>query len=90
MEKDNSKIFFGFVFGLSGVSIFLYQIYYWLRYAEWNSFSLLWPLSFASGGLQDWVYYPYEWVGIHKILDFLPLSIILILISCLFLFYDEY
>ena len=78
-KKGNNRIW-GVLFILSGIGIWGYQIYYWLRYAEWSSFSLLWPLSFYSQ-FQDWVYYPYDWVGFHNVLDFIPLSIILILIG---------
>ena len=86
---ENKNILFGGAFVLGGIGIWGYQIYYWLRYADWNSFSLLWPLSYSSD-FQDWVYYPYEWIGVHKVLDFIPISIVLILIGLLITFHDEF
>ncbi len=74
----------GILLIINGFGICLYQIYYWLKYAEWNSFSLLFPLSYISE-IREWVSYPYEWVGVHKILDFLPLSITLLMVGFLFI-----
>lgn len=83
-----NKKLYGSVFLLGGLSICTYQLYSWLKYAEWESFSLLWPLSF-SADYQDWVLYPTEWIGMHRILDFVPFSIILILIGFAFFYSFE-
>jgi hypothetical protein len=41
-EKTGSGgIFWGLFPILGGFTIWGYQIYYWLRYGEWNDFSLL-------------------------------------------------
>lgn len=84
----NQKLY-GLMFSLGGLGIWVYQIYYWLQHAKWEKFSLLRLLS-SSSDYQDWVFYPTEWIGIHKILDFIPLSIIIIIIGLLLFFHDEY
>ncbi len=84
-------VLIGIMLILGSLSIWGYQIYYWLRYADWIKFSLLWPLSYIKG-LEAWTFYPHEWLGVNKILDFIPLSIILLLIGILIflnLFYRE-
>jgi hypothetical protein len=67
----------GTSFVFSGIGLFIYQIYFWLKNGEWTEYSLLWPLSYIEN-LQSWVYYPIEWVGVHKILDFIPFPIFLV------------
>jgi len=87
--KNNFWKNFGYILALSGIGIWVYQLYYWLKYAEWKSFSLLWPLSLGSD-YQDWIFYPTKWIGFHKVLDFIPLSIVVIVIGLLFIVNDEY
>lgn len=83
-----NKALFKLSFGLGGVGMLGYQLYHWLRYAEWESFSLLWPLSYLPR-FEDWVYYPDEWLGVHKVLEYIPFAFVLIFISFLLVMYEE-
>jgi hypothetical protein len=69
---------------VGGFGLFCYQIYLWLRWGDWASYSLLSPLSYFEY-LQPWVYYPSEWVGINKILEKTPLSLFLIILGIILL-----
>lgn len=65
---------------LASVGIVIYQTYEWLRYGDWIKISVLQLLSFSEE-LQSWIYYPTEWVGVHKIFELIPLSLALFLIG---------
>jgi hypothetical protein len=39
--------------------------------------------------LEDWVAYPYNWTGVHKILDKIPFTIVLIMFGLLILYLSE-
>ena len=81
-------VLLGAAFLLSGVGVFVYQIYEWLRYGEWVPMSILWLLNFHEG-LQSWVYYPTEWVGVHTALGWVPLSLTLFLLGIVILANEE-
>lgn len=78
--KEDDK--FGFLLILGGVCIWIYQIYNWLKDAEWKSVSLLSPLSYYSP-FYNWVYYPSDWIGFHNLLGYIPLSVTLIITGAL-------
>lgn len=88
----------GFLVILSGVGVFFYEAYLWLKYGEWAGVSLLnllawlsdcgepsgdnflrWIELHKSGCL--WVYHPQSWIGPHKLLDFVDLTLFLIVLG---------
>lgn len=50
------------------------QIFLWLRDGRWTSVSVLDLLSWSGVGSQDWIARPNEWIGVWKLLNWLPLS----------------
>lgn len=71
--------FFGGI--IAGVVVFAYQLYIFLQKAEWISYSVLdvAKSEFISGfAVGVWAKTPESWLGVHKILDFLPLSFSLV------------
>ncbi len=88
MEKHTNYFFYWLSPMLGGFFIWIYQTYDWLRYDEWNSFSLLWPLSFFEN-FRNWVYYPSDWFGLHDFFDFIPFSVVLILVGVLIIYLEE-
>lgn len=70
---------------LTGIGLFCYQVYIWLRTGEWTAYSVLYGLSYFDN-LKEWVVYPTSWIGIHKLLDKIPLSLFLIVVWCCLFF----
>ena len=76
---------------IAGFIVFGDQVYLYLRDGVWIKMSVLYPFYKDW----DWVSSPKDWVGLHSILEEIPLSLALILISIgaiyLFeiIFYDE-
>lgn len=62
---------------LGGPALFIYQVYFYLRFGEWSSFSLISVLSELDSRPGHWALNPESWVGLHYILDFIPLSLVL-------------
>lgn len=89
-DKSNKSeygefIVVGVIVGLifSGIGTFLWQVYHFLRFDEWTSLSLVDALRWCD---LPWAYLPTEWVGLYRVLDFIPLSISLLVSSvCVFL-----
>ena len=63
---------------ISGLSIFGYQVYYYLKNGTWFSISLI--DSFAYIG-SDWALQPNNWYGIWNLLNKIPLSMMLAFIA---------
>lgn len=76
--KELVRIILMLIFIFSGISIFVYQIYIWLKYGYWQAISLLEPLLHISS-TSDWAMYPDTWIGVNTILEKTPLSLFLII-----------
>lgn len=86
MEKKADKLdmmgvgfasLFVFAIGvaLGGVGVFGFQIYSWLQYGFWESISLVDGLLLVWDS--TWLWWPTSWVGVHKVLNAIPLSVAL-------------
>lgn len=73
--------FIGIIFGLAVLG---YQVYSYLRVGKWLELSALDGLKyFASSDTWSWLWYPRDWVGVHDLLQSLPLSLFLVLVATL-------
>jgi hypothetical protein len=63
---------------LSGAGVFIYQSYMWLRFSEWQPFSAITLLKWLN---VPWAIRPEDWLGLHKLLDGLPLSLTLFVLG---------
>jgi len=79
---DESKVLqavigiFAFIAIICGGGIFAWQIYVWLKLGYWTSIPLSEGLQYVGFDLSS-VYYPSDWVGVMKIIQWLlkwPLS----------------
>ncbi len=57
---------------LGAIAVWFYQIYIFLLNGFWMSISVVTALSWLK---VQWALAPSQWLGLHKILDFLPLSL---------------
>lgn len=69
-------VFLALIF--SGLGIFVNQIYTYLKLGEWQPYSIV--DSFKSVGLK-WASTPNDWIGLWEVLNFMPLSLVLIILS---------
>ena len=58
----------------SGLCVFAWQIYEFLRFDIWHSVSLIDVLRIAE---MSWATSPNDWLGLHRILEWIPLSLLL-------------
>ncbi len=79
MEKTNETnigeivhVFFGIGPILVPIGIVGWQIYEYLRHDIWNSLSVVSALQWWG---VKWANAPTDWVGLHRILDWIPLSL---------------
>lgn len=63
------------IFG--GFSTVIYQVFLWLKDGLWKSMSILYPFYDSW----HWARYPYDWVWVHKILEFIPMSFGLVVLG---------
>jgi hypothetical protein len=61
-------------FMLSGIGTFGWQLYNYLRYNIWTSVSVIDALQWTG---QKWAYTPTDWLGVYRILEWMPLSVAL-------------
>ena len=60
-------------FGVLGAfGILGYQIYFYLRSGYWLSISIITALGWLES---EWALNPTQWLGLHKILNSVPLSV---------------
>lgn len=59
---------------LCGLAVFAYQAYWWLRMSYWFSISIITGLRWLD---VSWARAPWDWLGLHALLDFIPLSLAL-------------
>ena len=67
-----------FALFLSGIGIICYQLYFYAKNGNWVNVSIVDLMEFPS--LQN------NWIGIHKILVWMPASLTLLICSALYIF----
>lgn len=76
-------VFSGLLVSLAGVGVIGFQVYGYLRIAEWQSMSVF---SVAVDTV-PWLQSPQSWIGLYKVLrqalEFMPLSLALVLVGWL-------
>lgn len=92
--------FFGLCSAVGGLVLFGYQVWFYLKYALWKSYSFYWAIKETGLSLPEkfdnWLAQPNEWLGVHKIvslllelslaiLNFLPLSLVLTVMGIIIL-----
>lgn len=71
---------------VSGLFLFAYEVYLWLRSGRWLSLSLieaLQSINWDNPAFISWLHYPQDWIGLHKVLAFVPLSVFLMVAGLL-------
>lgn len=74
----------GLVFVLAGFAVLGLQAYWYLKFGAWTPMSLIdvarWVIADVAqpNEIQSWIMYPETWTGLHKILNWIPLSAVLI------------
>ena len=58
----------------SGVGTSIWQIYHYLQFGSWTSVSVVDAFQWAG---MKWAHAPTVWLGLHRILDWCPLSLTL-------------
>jgi hypothetical protein len=75
-QEDTSVVGFAATllgFGILGaLGILGYQIYFYLRSGYWLSISIITALGWLES---EWALNPTQWLGLHEILDSIPLSV---------------
>lgn len=63
-----------------GLSLFIWQVYNFLRFNIWTPISVLSFLGWMGiPEIAEWVRYPTDWIGLYKILNQIPLNITLLI-----------
>jgi hypothetical protein len=70
----------------SGIGTICYQFYLYLKAGEWTSYSVIYAFNKLGS---TWAKSPNDWVGFWEILEFLPISLVLIVCSFLILSLSE-
>lgn len=65
----------------AGPAIFSWQIYKYLRVGSWPSLSVVDALKWCN---VQWATTPVDWVGLHRSLEWMPLSLFIPLVIGLF------
>lgn len=71
---------FSGTFGIAGVGIIGWQIFRYLKDGDWPAVSLITALQWM-GVEKPWVSNPTEWVGLHSVMDTIPLSLTLVVLA---------
>jgi hypothetical protein len=77
--------------GLSGIFVFIFQSYIFLRHGDFFLFSLIDAMEIINRFVYfagDWVSNPKDWKGLHLIMSWVPLAPVLFL-SGWYIAYDE-
>ncbi|WP_416047946.1 hypothetical protein [Cupriavidus basilensis] len=66
---------------LGAIGVPLYQAYVWMKAGTWPPLSALDGIKWLAGpeAWNSWLYWPEDWIGVHKILQECPISLALIL-----------
>ncbi|RWJ03497.1 hypothetical protein [Mesorhizobium sp.] len=75
-EQRQIDWWWGKVFITAGIVGFLIQIFWFLRYGTWSGLSLIDAAKFGSDW--PWLYDPQSWQGLHLILNWVSLPLVLI------------
>lgn len=67
----------GFGLVLASVAAWVFQAYWFLRYGHWTSLDITRLLAEVGDppGLRLWAMAPATWIGLHKILSWIPVPI---------------
>lgn len=76
-------IFSGIAFLLGGVFVFCKQIYIFLQSGVWSGISTIKIINYFIDA--SWLLHPEKWIGVHKVLSFIPASLCLVVIGFFFL-----
>jgi len=75
----------GILLIIAGFIVIGFQVIAYLLYGDWIELPLLFLASFGPDSFVGWIANPTSWIGLHKIifwvLDFTPISVLLILIG---------
>lgn len=69
---------------LSAAAVFLYQCYLWLRSGEWVAMPvtvLFEKILHPDNALMRWFASPESWLGLHKLISGMPLTVALLLLG---------
>lgn len=70
---------------LGALGVLGWQTYMWLQLGEWQSFSVLDALAMlANPGVDSWLLFPQSWVGVHKLIAWMPAGFALFVFGVLF------
>ncbi|UXT64152.1 hypothetical protein FY133_00610 [Agrobacterium tumefaciens] len=64
---------------MAGCGIILFQIYAYLRFSTWVSISIIDVAAYFSD--DAWLSSPTDWNGLHSLLNMMPASVVLLLLS---------
>jgi hypothetical protein len=62
---------------LAGPALIAWQCYGWIRYGVWIPWSPL-TLLLWMGAKAAWIFAPEDWIGLHRLIDAIPLSLVLL------------
>jgi hypothetical protein len=72
---------------LGSLGVLGWQVYMWLQLGEWQSFSVLAALAMLTNpGIDSWLLFPHSWIGIHKLIAWMPAGFALFAFGVLFAF----
>jgi hypothetical protein len=80
-EELTEILIMGYI--LLPVGLVGWQIYHYLRHDIWNSVSVVSALQWSG---VKWAIAPTDWLGLHRILEWMPLSLAFVVIGILILF----
>ena len=63
---------------LGGMGLFVWQIYAWLKSSLWPSVSVIDALRWMG---VSWAVAPHDWLGLHKLLNLVPLALTLFIVG---------
>ncbi len=68
---------------LGGFCILIWQIYGYLRFEIWRSLSLV---DILRGFEMKWAVAPADWIGLYRILEWMPLSLLVPVVGVILAF----
>jgi hypothetical protein len=60
-------------FAFAGLGLLGFHVLDWLKHGVWASYSTLHLAAWSGGNFTSWAADPSSWIGVHKILAWLPL-----------------
>lgn len=63
---------------LSGLGLIAVQVIKYLKIGQWESYSILSAIAWLRGDSENWIRAPSDWVGFHRVCEYIPLSFTLI------------